>query len=117
MYATLCWRCWHILGLVRTPTWSEDSDERDARYKMRDWDIDIDDGLDEDWMKKNADESRDYELSSDEDDDEGDTYPEWLEVQITHTSRAMILQWARWAKHNIKIKDEEKKDIRMLNEY
>lgn len=27
------------------------------------------------------------ELSSDEEDDEGDTYPEWLEVQITHTSR------------------------------
>jgi hypothetical protein len=49
-------------------------------------------------------------LSSDEDDDEAEIFPEWLEVQITHTSRAMMLQWARWARWNLKIKEEEKRE-------
>jgi len=50
------------------------------------------------------------DMSSDEGEDEGETYPEWLEVQISHTSRWMILQWTRWAKANMRMREEEKKE-------
>lgn len=35
MHATLCWRCAHILGLVRTPTASEASDDKADRDNAR----------------------------------------------------------------------------------
>lgn len=59
-----------------------------------------------------ADEMSEMSMSSDEEDDEAEIFPEWLEVQVSHTSRAMMLQWARWARWNLKIKEEEKIETR-----
>lgn len=94
-FATLCWRCAHVLGLVRTPTASEVSSDEDESQKKDVAGSNVFGG------------GLGAEISSDEDEGENEVYPEWLEVHITHSSRAMMLQWARMAKNNLKRKAEE----------
>jgi hypothetical protein len=123
MYATLCWRCAHILGLNRTPTNSEASEDRNERKERMDmaagqeftkYDEDGNpiEGGEASAAPDAMDEMSEMSMSSDEEDDEAEIFPEWLEVQVSHTSRAMMLQWARWARWNLKIKEEEKVEAR-----
>ena len=63
-------------------------------------------GSDEDsWYSSSDDGKKDPEFSDDSDDDEdeqGEIFPEWLEVHISYTTKSQMLLWARMARQNLR---------------
>jgi len=86
LWATLCWRCVQVMGLrpVTPPASEVDKAElldvpRPVRSDMSD-------------------------TSSEADDPAAAAFPEWVDVQVSATSREMMMIWARKARESMKAK-------------
>merc|ERR1712194_918049 len=89
VFATMCWRCGHMLGMVRTPTESKKDSDEDSRASISE--------------KRDA---LSASLSSDEDVDVDEQFPGWNELEVPQAARTMILVWARLARENLFLRDD-----------